>query len=163
MVEFLIALVAVLVLAAGLLQLTALMLAQSRTMTKARKDAGIAAVQPLVPLSSAKFIRDWEEGFDTVSYSADDRVVLSSAASQFENLFVEKASTAPGWAYVGLSPSDRITPMRTILAPSSFFGLVDGHSEETVPLLPAVQSLLYRKSGIRVESKVWMTSCGGIY
>lgn len=162
-VEFIIALISILALAAGLLQLTALMLAHTRTMVAARQEAGEASVQPIAPLSDAEFIRDWEEGSDTVPYTSDDDVVLSSAASQFASLFAERASTDAGWAYVERSPSDGISPMRTLLAPSSLFGLVEGRDTETVPLMPAVRTLLYDAESVRVESKVWMTFCGGLY
>ncbi len=162
-VEFIIALISILALAAGLLQLTSLMLAHTRTMVAARQEAGEASVQPIAPLSDAEFIRDWEEGSDTVPYTSDDDVVLSSAAAQFANLFAERASTDAGWAYVEMSPSDQISPMRSLLAPSTLFGLVEGHDTETVPLLPAVRTLLYDAESVRVESKVWMTFCGGLY
>ena len=162
-VEFIVALVSILVLAAGLLQLTALMLAHSRTMVEARKDAGAASVQPLAPLSSPDFLKDWAPGNDAVPYTSDDRAVPSGAASQFEVLFVEHASTPAGWTQVVRSPSDRLTLLRSSMAPSSYFGLVEGSDGETVPLLPAVRSLLYNAGSVRVESKVWMTFCGGLY
>lgn len=162
-VEFLISLVAILVLAGGLLQLTALMAAQSRTMVQARKEAGVAAVQQVAELSDPEFIKDWQAGNDAVTYTADDVAEASDAGDEFENLFVEKASTAGGWPYIEQSSSDKISPMRTLADPSACFGLVDGHHEEDVQLLPAVRSLLYDKESILVESKVWMTFCGGIY
>ncbi len=161
--EFIVSLVAILVLAAGLLQLTALMVAQSRTMVKARKEAGIAAVQQVAASSDPDFIKDWEAGSDGVTYTADDTADQSVAATDFNNVFVEKASTDDGWIYIEDSPSDLISPMRALAAPSSFFGLVDGYDDETVSLLPAVQSLLYNKESIHVESRVWMTFCGGLY
>jgi hypothetical protein len=163
MVEFIVALAAVLTLAAGLLQLTALMLAHTRSMEKARREAGIAAVGPISPLSDPDFIKDWEPGTDTVPYSSDDEMVRSGAASMFETLFVERSSTAGGWTHVARSPSDRVSPLRTTLAPSAGFGMVDGSYGETVPLMRAVRSLLYDAPSIRVESTVWMTFCGGLY
>jgi hypothetical protein len=163
MVEFIVALVAVLTLAVGLLQLTSLMVAHTRSMERARREAGIAAVYPIAPISAPDFIRDWEPGTDTVPYSSDDEMVRSGAASMFETIFVERASTGGGWTHVARSASDRVTPLRTTLAPSAGFGMVDGSHGETVPLMPAVRSLLYDAPSIRVESTVWMTYCGGIY
>lgn len=163
MVEFIVALVSVLALAAGLIQLTSLMVAHSRAMEKARKDAGLAAVMPIAPLSDPEFIRDWDPGTDTVPYSSDDEVVPSGAESMFETLFIERASTDSGWDFVAMSPSDKVTPLRTSLAPSAGFGMVEGSHTETVPLMPAVRSLLYDAPSVRVESRVWMTFCGGLY
>lgn len=163
MVEFIVALVSIVVLAAGLLQLTSLMLAQSRTMVEARGDAGEAAVQPAAALSDPEFIKDWENGYDMVPYTVDDEVIESAAESSFRNLFVERAAPSTGWDFVEQSPSDRISTMRTLLSPATQFGLVDGSAAETVALMPAVRSLLYDAESITLRSKVYMTFCGGLY
>jgi hypothetical protein len=62
-----------------------------------------------------------------------------------------------------MSQSDRLTPLRAGVGTAFQLGLVSGYRQETVPLMSAVQSLLFNASSIRVESEVYMAWCDGIY
>jgi hypothetical protein len=163
-VEFIVAIVSALVLAAAMLQLTSVMLAHNRVTTAARRQAGIRAMQAIPPISSPALIRDWDPSADGHAYTSDDTSIPSAAGGQFAVAIVERAaSSASGWSQISQSRSDQVTPLRGNLAPCPLFGLVDGHDREYVPVISAVQSLLYGVTQIEVDSRVWMTVSGGFY
>jgi hypothetical protein len=164
MIEFIVGMVAVMTVTVGILQMVSLMLAYNRVRVDARREAGQRALLQAPPVSTPSFIQDWQAGNDGADYSADDRAVLSSGAGTFAAVVVDQASdTGDGWTSIGMSQSDRLTPLRAGVGTAFQLGLVSGYRQETVPLMSAVQSLLFNASSIRVESEVYMAWCDGIY
>lgn len=167
LVEFLVGIIAVLVLFAGLLQLSSLNKTHTDTMVAARREAGERAMLNLGNqmdiLTNPDYILDWEEGPDTSRHSHDD-VSTSADPSLFQNEIMDNAVADPAhWNILDQLPGNDLSALRNSLTPSAEFGLVRGHDEETIALLPAVQHLLYSASSINVETEVWMTWTQGMY
>jgi hypothetical protein len=166
MVEFLVGLVAILALVAGFLQVTELSTRQTDTLVEAREEAGIKAMQiggSAFLETDAQFLETWEPGSDGNRHTPDDEPVRGNA-SAFLDTVVEGTSEDPeGWAALQGLPNEPMTELRGNMNPSTVFGLVKGEATESVPLLSAVRSLIYRKESITVRSTVWMTGCSDLY
>ena len=163
MVELMIGLIGILALAVGLLQLTTLTMTQTESMMRAREEAGQLAMEDNVQvLGAPDYIRDWREGPDGRRYSRDD-THNSGDPMAFSRTVVERAAPRAAWFRLGQVPAGALPDLRGEPMPASFFGLVKGDDTRTLPLLPAVQDLLYRADHIDIRSKVWMTSTRGLY
>ena len=167
MVELMVGLVSILAIFAGLMQMVSLSRARHDTQHEARSEAGEAALDPFSSgvgqLSGAATIRDWDSGSDGLRHTRDDRST-GGDASRFSRDIVQPASPDPaGWAIIESAPGDQLSPLLDQHNPAALFGLIEATESETVPLLPAVRSLLYDADSIEVESRVWMTWTKGIY
>jgi hypothetical protein len=167
MVELMVALVSIVALFAGLVQMVSLSSARHRTQYQARSEAGAASLDDIggggAQLSDAEYIEDWETGNDERRHTRDD-LTTSGDTFPFELQIV--APTSPdeaGWDIIEQAPGDQFSMLLGAFNPAPLFGIVEGEADEEVPLLPAVQSLLYDAESIEVESRVWMTWTRGIY
>jgi hypothetical protein len=162
MVELIVALVVILALAAGLLQVASLGRAHTEVMVDARREAGLLAMLEVIPLAAPDYIQDWDPGPDGKRLTRDDLPILGDDMA-FDDVIVEKAAADDdAWAILS-TVSNSIPALRDHLDPVAVFGLVHGEESETVPLLPAVRSLLYQADSIDVRADVWMTRARGIY
>jgi hypothetical protein len=163
MVEVIVGLVALIVLAAGIIQVASLTRAQTDAMVQAREAAGASAFSD-VPISVyPEYIHEIEEGADERTYSNDD-TFTDADASAFNSTIVNELVTGQNeWDVMDELPNSHFSSLRDALTPSTEFGLLRGDASVTVQLLPAVRSLLYRADEIEVECDVWMTWTRGIY
>jgi len=151
-VELVVALVAVLVLFAGLLQIGLLADAHTAVMTEARRKAGMNAIAGGIGGVAPEYISRWDNGPDRVSYSMDDRCVRGSPA-----LFALLAGehVAHGMQLqrtVGANAVSSLAPYpETVLS-----GFQSGRSSTVVPLLPVIRHLVYAQDSIGLQSEVWM-------
>ena len=88
MMEFLIGMVAILVLLAGLVQLVSLTQSRAEAMNGARRRAGLLAMGGDTASTTPDFIRFWNTGDDEKAYSADDEYGWASA-NHFEQAIIE--------------------------------------------------------------------------
>jgi hypothetical protein len=157
--ELIVSLVVVLVLLAGIIQISLLGLLQTRTMTEARRQAGAKAMLNVSFFSGPEFIADREAGADQTRYSRDDGYIGGDLVA-FQAGIVNYSRPAdldqqrPDNAFSELSDSS---------LPQLQFGLVEGESRATLPLLPIVRTLLYSADEVEVEGKAWLTWTKGIY
>jgi hypothetical protein len=157
-VEFVVALVVVLVLFAGLIQLVSLGVAHTKCMVDARHGAGALAIQALTPFSGAEFVQEVTVGNDGVVYSRDDEHSPGYVGDVYTLLSYAQPADLGGQVPDNLFTLTANSPM-----PHSIFGLVQGLSTRDVPLIPVVRSLLYDSDTINVESSAWMTWTEGLY
>jgi hypothetical protein len=167
MVEFIVGLLAVVVLFAAFVQLVDLAATHTNTMVKARKEAADKAMLDLGAgagiLTDPDFIREWREGPDRKRHTPDD-TFSRSAAALFDDTVVEKAGgDAAGWAQIDLAPGNAFSSLRGSADPVALFGLVKGDNSKSVSLMSAIQELLYAKDKVDVRTTVWMTWTKGIY
>ena len=163
MIEFLVSLVAILALLAGLLRIMTLAIAHSEVMDNARLQAGRRALSQSIILDTPDFIEEWAPGDDESRYSVDDE---SSDANEREFLLkvVDKAGrTHADWILLDQLSGNEVSILRYSPSTATRLGLVLGTDSDTVPLLPAVKHLLYDVDEITVESKIWMPRLTGIY
>ncbi len=157
--EFVIALVVILVVFAGILQIGSLGLHQTQLMSDARGEAGNLAMMAQATLSPSDYILDRTVGPDLAPYSKDDDLVLAYAGD-LQGGIVDFAHPQELQARL---PNNPVSTISASPAPESQFGLVRGHATRTRPLLPVITDLLYARDSIRLEGTAWLTWTTGIY
>jgi len=179
MVELLVAIVVILVLCAGLLEVTSITRIHTDRLVEARRKAGRASLLDVEPPRPAGvepgYIADWQTGpspsdtGDGKRMTMDDSYTDASAAG-FDAAIVEKAVGTPeGWSVMDEVPVNRIRGLRNTFAPSDLFGLVYAESKEDIDLRSPEYSLVYRllyrpeDGHMEVKSDAWMTWTRGIY
>lgn len=161
MVELAVALVVVMVLLAGLIQVGRLANARTGTMMLARERAGRAAMSETYRETIGPMhIFDWRHGPDGRRYTADD-IPLPAAAPPASAAEIASAARAeelsafiPGHAFSGAQ--------QTGSAVEDFF-FVHGRAHDAVSTLPVIRRLVYGRPAIPAESRVWLVWTGGIY
>lgn len=158
LMEFVVALVAVVVIIAALLQITALSRERLRAIQAARARVATMSLadQYSTMTPEAELMADWSLGSDGRPMSADDRAIATTP-DRLRDGVLEHARPEELAAII---PSNVITraAWRDPLAES--FGLVRGTARsDPVELMPVVRNLLYRADDIRVEGDatgVWL-------
>ncbi|MBA4387832.1 MAG: hypothetical protein C0404_07615 [Verrucomicrobia bacterium] len=164
MVEFLVAVVVILALFAGLLQVASLTKTRTDMMVSARRDAGQRAVLPgSYDAGLADHIRFVTEGSDTKRYTRDDSF-LAADPGRFADVLVEpSAPDVARWGIIDSRVNNQLTILHAASQPIDELGLVRGIDRRTIRLLPAVQHLLYNAPQVTVESEVWLAKTKDIY
>ncbi|MFH1476099.1 MAG: TadE/TadG family type IV pilus assembly protein [Verrucomicrobiota bacterium] len=160
MVEFMVGLVIVLVLLAGLIQIGQLTHAHTRTMMTARAQAGQLAMSVTPPVSEiALLISDWVPGADLRRHTHDDMVLVTSNAVTLPGELVgqahlERVTNAPANALTALAASPN--------AAGDFF-LVKSEASEWVSIMPIIRRLVYAHPTLEVKGDAWLVWTKGIY
>lgn len=160
MVEFAVALVVVLVLVAGLIQIGQLSRAQTTTMIEARAAAGRLAMAEGVPIAEpAATISDWLTGPDQRRYTCDDAITVFGNAYTLPVELVEhtQMDAIPNEADYTLS-----TLMTPTWSPGNLF-MVKGEASESVAILPIIRRMVYTQPTLVVAGDAWLVWNGGIY
>lgn len=163
MLEFIVGLVAVLALFAGLLQIASLTKAQTDTMVTARRNAAALAMMDPSLLTAPDYIETITVGDDGSSYSVDDEREIADPSAFTAVTVVPSAASAADWALIDAVPGNQFSALKSSAVPMVELQMVDGSDRRTIPVLPAVQHLLYDADTITVESRVWMPWLRGIY
>jgi len=163
MIELITALVLILALTAGLLQIASLGRAHTEVMLQARREAGLEAMAEVPALEWPDYVLDWAPGPDGKRITRDDELLTDNPAP-FDAFIVEQAGAGDEqWAVLEAATNDALPSLRGDPDPVLAFGLVRGHDDDDVPLISAVQSLFYQADSIAVEGEVWLTHTRGIY
>ena len=166
-VEFVVGLVAVLVLVSAILQIGVLGREHTGAMADARALAGQYAMSPVYtePTPGPYYIQDWREAADNVAYSRDDQPTAITADGVSSGL-VAHARPADLAAWV---PGNAVSAMQEPSAVLPGFWLVHGVSPtrtvriDSTNSIPAFRHLLYASDSIQLHGDVWMTWTKGIY
>ena len=160
MVEFMVGLVVVLVLLAGLIQIGQLAHAHTRTMIAARAAAGRLAMSATPPVSdNAQLVSGWVPGPDQRRYTPDDMAIAASNAATLPGELVAQARLD----LVPDAPPNALATLAASPNPAGKFFLVKGNASESVPILPVIRRLVYPRPEMEVESDAWMIWTKGIY
>ncbi len=158
LVEFAVALIAVMVLLAGLIQIGQLSRARTATLIAARRNAAVLALGASAPPAGAvPVISSWMPGPDGRRYTHDDFAVGASNAMALPRLLAGMARLGS----VPQAPPNAISRMAA--SGAAEFGLVRGDAADTVPTLPVIRNLVYPRPEIELESEVWLTWTEGLY
>ena len=162
MIEFTIALVAIMAIIIGAILLGRMEWAHTQSMTTARAMAGSLALD-LVYQSppDAKFISDWEAGADNLRYTHDDEPDIDGTAISL----IGGITVHAGLEKVSPLPTNAISKLQEAPTPLNEFYPVKGQESVAVNLsgIPAVSRLFSREPSISVESEAWLVWAGGIY
>ena len=158
-VELVVGLVAVIVLVAGIVQISTLGLMHSRVMTEARRLAGVQAMQDLPPFSGPDYIAARTVGRDLTTYSRDD----DSTPAFVGNFQVGLLRYSDPNRVAQEVPDNEFTLMSQSQFPHLLFGLVEGRKSDSAELLPVMRNLVYRADRVEVEGRAWLTWTKGIY
>lgn len=159
MVEFVVTLVAVLVLITAILQIGQLGILHSKTLHDAREHAGSLSLLPNPTFSGPEYIADWTPGEDGATYSRDDRS-RSGLAGGFEAGVVQPAHPQILAGYLSDNP---VSALAGNPFPQMNFGLIQARETATNATLPVVRRLFYAADPIEVEGQAWATWTKGIY
>jgi len=155
-VEFVVGIVAVVILVAGMVQLGLLAKAHSDAMTEARKSAAKKAVDDDIE-ASPDYVGSVQDGPDKFNYSADDEFPDGNKSDLQSKLLVY-ANPNDLQDYLG---DNALTSVYNDPA-KVMNGFVKGNSSKTVSLLTAIQNMITGTGSFDVKSEVWMVSIGDI-
>lgn len=158
-VEWVVALVVILVLFAGIIQYCWLGLHHSRAMAEARRQAGVDALAEASPFDAPQFIMARTAGSDGIEYSRDDGAQLDTPAILTAGI----VSYGHPKDLDALAPDNPVSALDKSAMPESLFGLIQGEQKESLALLPVVSKLIYKKDSVEVRGSAWMTWTKGIY
>jgi len=158
-VELVVALVVILVLLAGIIQVGWLGVHQSRAMMEARRQAGVKAMMPVSSFAAPRFIRSCTVGADGIAYSRDDDFVPDNPAVVSDGI----VSYAHPTQLDGIRPDNPVSAISKSVLPEAMFGLVQGEQKDRIALVPVIRDLIYRADEIEVRGSAWMTWMKGIY
>lgn len=161
MVELAVALIVIMVLLAGLIQIGQLTGTHTQTMIAARAEAAQSAMATdYTPALDSRYIFSWLTGSDTHRHTHDD--VPSSATNAIEgNLaMVELAHPAELAAQV---PGNALSTEGASPDMLDEFFLVRGHASEPCPTLGVIRTLVNNEASISVESDAWLVWTECIY
>lgn len=162
MIEFTIALVAIMAVIIGAILLNRIERAHTHTMITARATAGALALDLIYQSSlDAKFISDWETGGDNILYTHDDEPDLDGTAISL----VGNITANAGLTEISSLPTNAITRLQSAPTPINEFYLVKGNESMAVDLsvIPGISRLISGEPSVSVESDVWLVWTGGIY
>ncbi len=156
LLELTIALVAIMVIVAGMIQIGRLGLAYLDTIHQARSLAAQYSMsdvyQTMVP--PAQWIQEWHEGPDGRRFSRDDVPTIGSSHA-LRQFVLPVAHPAELRRQV---PTNRFSALQYAQEPIEEFDLVRASARSRpVPLLPVTRHLIYRADFIRVESEAVLT------
>lgn len=157
--ELVVALVALLVLFAGIVQISFLGFLHTRMMTEARRQAGVKAMQDASSFAGPDYIAARTVGADGIRYSRDDGTD-DGDVSLFQAGMVRYAQPD---RLNGQCPSNAFSQLYESTFPQLQFGLVEGEAVASTNLIPVVRTLLYRADTIDVVGKAWLIWTKGIY
>lgn len=163
LIEFTVALVAIMVVVVGTLLLNKIELAHTWTMTSARATAGELALGLIYRGSiDARFIADWQPGADNIRYTHDDEADLDAAAITL----VGDITANAGLDDIPSSlATNAITRLSSSPTPLSEFYLVKGSESKAIALgdIPGFCHLISSEQTLSVESEAYLVWAEGIY
>ncbi len=159
MIELVVALVVMLVLFAGILQIGSMGVRHSKLMTSARRDAGGKAMQEASTFASPDYVGACTLGNDGIPFSRDDEKTQGNMAL----LQVGIAGYAEPDDLNQRRSGNLVSAIAESAFPQGLSGLVDGEATESVELLPVVRALIYQSETVELQGKVWMTWTKGVY
>ncbi len=163
LVELTIGLLSLMVLVAVIAQLAVFVRAGHDTAVRARSQAGALALQAYPISAPARYIGATGPGPDGRPYTRDDEFAPAHPAAFHNGILAALTADPSDWNTLEAIPGNAFSRLHDSESPVNVFGLLRGESRETVPLLPAVQHLLYRRASIQMEETVWMPWTRGIY
>ncbi len=164
MVEFAVALVVIMILIAGLLQIGALTHASTTAMAQARDQAGSDALAPVYyTASDARYIEHWRTGPDDRRYTRDDIHTCVFPAELLPRNIVTQGRVISGTEDGIHAPDNAFSSIYASIRPIEQFRLVKGHASQNIAIIPIIRRLVFNQTELTVASDAWLTWAEGIY
>lgn len=162
MAELVVALICILIVVSGMLQLVLLGTADTNTLVEATSQAANRATSNVILSENFRPISDWEVGQDGFAQTKDDQPVRGNLQPISSRI---AGATAPGgdWSALDNARHDAISRLNHGMQPGTTFGLVSGEASESVETLPVATALFGLSDPVEVANTVWMTATGGLY
>jgi hypothetical protein len=157
MIEFVIAILMVVIVIAGVLQFVELAGVKGDLLAQIRSDAGEEAFGNRISLSTVPtYILDWQAGEDEIRHTADDTMDTGLAGNTLQQAVVNRSTAQDDdWRYVDEAKSDSIPVLHASTLPMSALGFIHAEAEETVTLLPAMRDWIIGKETVTVGTELW--------
>ncbi len=156
MVEFVIAILAVVIVVAGFFQLMEIVGKRGDILRAIRGEAGKKALSPGLLIDRPDYIREWREGDDEFRHTADDESESGSIAVTLGAGVVEHSVADSGdWTYLDNTVNSDLASLRGGLSATAL-GLVHEKKMEKIDLMPAMRNWIVGKEYVLVGSELWM-------
>lgn len=162
-VEFIVGMLVLVTILVGGIQYLVIANAHREITTTLRAEAGNRALNDFAFVSRPPFLRNWDEGRDTIRHTDDDTPV--SALPFTLTAIASRSAAAPAdWQH--LSPLARANPMTRMHdspMPMAELSFVKAEHSTTVAVDPAVRQLIFDRPTVTVRHTVWLPLLGGLY
>ncbi len=156
MVEFVIAILAVVIVVAGFFQLMEIVGERGKILRSIRGETGKKALSPGLLLDRPDYIREWKEGKDEFRHTADDESEDGSISVTLGAGVVEHSVPgAADWTYLDNAVNADLASLRGGLSAAAL-GLVHEKETEKIELMPAMRNWIIGKEYVIVGSELWM-------
>lgn len=158
MIEFVVAIFAVVFLIAGILQFAELAGVKGRLLLQLRGEAGPKALSTIPFLPDAPdYLRTWEEGDDAMRHTADDNRVRGQAGNVLQQQVVDRSVPAgSSWLPLQAAINRDIATLHESAVPMSALGFLHTQEREVVDLLPAMRKWIYGRDTVTVGAEIWL-------
>ena len=156
MVEFVIAILAIVIVVAGFFQLMEIVGVRGDIFRSIRGEAGKKALSPSRLLDRPDYIREWREGDDEFRHTADDESETGSISVTLGSGVVEHSVTDSGdWTLLDEAVNSDLAELRGGLSAAAL-GLIREKETEKIELMPAMRNWIIGKDYVVVGSELWM-------
>ena len=156
MVEFVIAILAIVIVVAGFFQLMEIVGRRGDILRSIRGEAGKKALSPGNLLDRPDYIREWKEGNDEFRHTADDESVRGSISVTLgAGVVAHSVGDADGWTILDETVNSDLAELRGGLSAAAI-GLIREKETEKVELMPAMRNWIVGKDYVVVGSELWM-------
>ena len=156
MVEFVVAILAVVIVVTGFFQLMDIVGRRGEIFRSIRSRAGRKALSPGLLLERPDYIREWREGKDEFRHTADDESVRGSISATLGSGVIEHSVPAPGdWGLLDGAVNSDLASLRSGLSAAAL-GLVHEEESEKIQLMPAMRKWIVGKDSVLVGAELWM-------
>lgn len=165
MVEFIVAVVLIMLVVGGILAVANLQRADSKSMLEATEEAIKDSMgNPLADNFSP--IKDWNDGADGYEQTKDDKAEKGSF-SKVRNKITGHAVPDNDWSAFDRADGNSVRygdiKQLDSSASASVIGMIEGTASETAEIPPVIQKSIGLAEEVEVENQVWMPKTGGLY
>ena len=156
MVEFVVAILAVVIVVAGFFQLMEIVGERGAILRSIRGETGKKALSPGTLLDHPDYIREWKEGEDEFRHTADDESESGSISVTLgSGVVAHSVRDSADWPFLDNAVNSDIASLRGGLSAAAL-GLVHEKRTEKIDLMPAMRDWIIGKDHVVVGSELWM-------
>mgnify|MGYP003288851818 FL=1 len=165
MVEFVVAVVLIMLVVGGILTVANLQRADAKSMLAATSEAIDSAMGNSIPDNFSP-VKDWNNGPDGYEQTKDDKKI-SGSLSNVRNSITGVATPNGDWSAFSRSDGDSVVyddiKQLDKSGGTSTIGMIEAEASETAEIPPVIQRTLGVDSEVNVENQVWMPKTEGLY